>query len=383
VQTVLDDLASRTDALGAAAIDALLRGEPSRALDRAEARTLDEAAAAVAFRCTYDHFAPRVDPTTWPDASLVRRFAFILGRVPGLTRRLADGRVHQVTPAQELYDVLTRVIVHLSRKGALTDTEVRQIAPDADPSWIQAQLDYSKAEELFRELVPSDTPPTLSDVLAFLDRPSLARIRSVDELFDAVRIILEERVAARVGDRLDLVLEGPRPRESALQAYVALELEHGLELIDPELAKAVREPKESRGNRPDFVVIAPGTNDGSRVFEVPVEVKWSHDPRCASDLVGALGRRYLADQRRTHGLYVVGFTGLERNTRMDELRTALGRERDQFHEERPDIRIEIVLLDLRRGSPTRTARLTKDRSSKTAAPRKAPRRARARPRRQS
>jgi hypothetical protein len=94
-------------------------------------------------------------------------------------------------------------------------------------------------------------------------------------------------------------------RESKLQVFIKEKLVASLRNVSPPVeVKLIREPNESVGE-PDFLVIA----KVSRGFlAVPIEVKWSdNDP--VGGLEEQLGTRYLGNARRTHGVFVVGWTG--------------------------------------------------------------------------
>jgi hypothetical protein len=146
------------------------------------------------------------------------------------------------------------------------------------------------------------------------------RLRSVADLYELVKRGLETRVALDTPNYVELLRgvdsEGSNrkwPHERSLQAYVHLRIREILALSEQHRADIIhREVHEAAGaDRPDFVLVrVQAVTDPSVSLELPIEVKWSHNSKeCVSALTEQLGRRYVVEKNRTHGLYVVGFTG--------------------------------------------------------------------------
>ncbi len=112
----------------------------------------------------------------------------------------------------------------------------------------------------------------------------------------------------------------------------------------------VREPKEGHRDEPDFVLVPLADEGGGQPSDrkLPLEVKWSHNKECIPSLKSQLGQRYLLDQGLTHGLYVVGYSGVPPNDDLEVLRHKLASARDELVATHPHLRIGIVVLPLAR-----------------------------------
>jgi hypothetical protein len=105
---------------------------------------------------------------------------------------------------------------------------------------------------------------------------------------------------------------------------------------------------EGHGDKPDLVA-AIGNE------RVVIEIKWSHDRRCGQDL-SKLARHYLVDQHRSHGLYVVGFTGRGSKPNEAALADKLSARAVELEQEHVGTRIAVVVLPFMRPPPARKRR---------------------------
>jgi hypothetical protein len=185
-------------------------------------------------------------------------------------------------------------------------------------------------------------PPAVQEVADALDMSRALRFRGLDDFADGLLDCIDE-IAKGSKDAVDLFDAKGSPHEKQLQAYVKTRLEDLKSRLMPnQIGVGIfREPKEGR-EEPDFVAF--GAGFGSLC--IPIEVKWSHNASCVADLKAQLGERYLLRSHRTHGAYLVGFSGLRRNTDRVELEHRLRAEAADFSQQHPHLKIDVRVLDV-------------------------------------
>jgi hypothetical protein len=287
-----------------------------------------------------------------------------------------EHRIQTVTAESELRRVRDDVIYRLFANG---------VRDGWDAMWGLAAVDSALAERMRgyearaeAQVVLGGLPPvtgegsevSVDEAVRILNSPEYRLIRSEDDLLAAILEVLtvvEHEVPADLA-----LLYGPpargRERESrkerrhleedALQAYVRRRL---LDLLPhrvrtPRVSaapiEALREDQGRYRRRVDLRVLAP-TADGTRLATVIIEVKWSDNPETAGGLVDQLGRKYLLGEQKTHGIYLVGWTGewaraeSGRDVDRANLEDFLRKQRDQFvQSEGIELTIETVVVGL-------------------------------------
>ncbi len=160
----------------------------------------------------------------------------------------------------------------------------------------------------------------LPEAIRLLDQADYRLVRNADDLLEAVCEVLrlvEQDVAADLP-----MLYGPPARkeggtrehleEDALQAYLRRRLTDLLpaRVLAPQVkaVEVVREDEVRYRRRLDLRVTAPchGTQNQATLI---IEVKWSCNHEVETSLTEQLGRKYLLGERRTHGIYLVGWCG--------------------------------------------------------------------------
>ncbi len=158
-------------------------------------------------------------------------------------------------------------------------------------------------------------------------------VRTEVDLWRVVSEILRDAVQPTIGHDVDLLYDSPRraerirgareprPNESKLQAYIRRRLED----LFPRYCDSVsfeplyvREPQEQYRHRTDLLVLAPLPT--GRTGLVAIEIKWSHDGRRDRSLMDQLVKKYLAAERRSYGVYLVGWSGKPGPARWEEMK---------------------------------------------------------------
>ena len=202
----------------------------------------------------------------------------------------------------------------LLNRGGTEDPALRQLA-DAEPA-IARWLRHLKAEHKASAVVAGATQaslPSLRDVLRILEDADYRLIRSPDDLLTVLVEALRERVAVNAGHHVEMLYISAKKHldETALQAYVACRL---TDLLPGKVLH--RETKINRRKRTDIQVESPAFDHS--LPSVIIEVKWSDNPTMQSGLAEQLGRGYLLDEGKTHGIYLVGWCGTVRWKGMKE-----------------------------------------------------------------
>lgn len=356
------DGALRTDAVAT-----LLLFDQSAALDLAEPSIVGLKTAADALRALFDRTElPPTDLDRFPTADLLR-IACILARHVTFTDPRPRGQAYSPNDEMHLYELRVSVLERLGQRPDFTGLE-QLLACIADPSakegvrrWMLILRDSTSIRQILAPLGASeDVPPSASRVLDALDGARAVWLRSVADLYDLIKRGLEQRAAVDTPDYIELLrgvntigTEREWPHERSLQAYLHLRIREILAYSAQHRADVMhREVQEAAGNdRPDFVLVSVKTVvDPSNTFELPIEVKWSHHKDCVASLTEQLGRRYVVEKKRTHGLYVVGFTGHgTKHSNAAALAAALDARRTSFEAEH-GVRIATVLIPCVRSS---------------------------------
>lgn len=296
-----------------------------------------------AYPCTEDE---KSDDSPWGgDLSYLRdTVVMTLVQGPETEYGAAKDRLAAIDP-----NVRQIVAAHRASHAAALEIAVAQPAAAADP-----------------------TAVPLSAARHLLDRRDFRLIRSADDLLDAVLFALVE-VQQEVGHDLPLLYGSPAAakrtkvakkgkserthlQEDALQAYLRRRLKDVFcriaERVDVQLA---REEEGAYRRRLDLKVTAPCLGTQQQAVVV-VEIKWSDNPETRSSLVEQLGEDYLLHEGRTHGVFLVGWSGWwhpgnrqRRSADVTSLKEFLRDQRDSFcaaGEPGEHIRIEPFILDL-------------------------------------
>jgi hypothetical protein len=180
---------------------------------------------------------------------------------------------------------------------------------DVYASWLSSS---EISENIEAALASPPRPWPTADEVASILHGTLALIHNVGDL----ALLVAEILRAPWDPTLSTLLyDGPKHRpERHLQVLLREKLIEGLRNVKPPVdALPIREPSERASDEPDFVVFT--TNRPQRL-EVPIEAKWS-DNEPAAGLDKQLGDRYLGNAGRTHGIFVVGWTGTPRVEHLD------------------------------------------------------------------
>lgn len=181
---------------------------------------------------------------------------------------------------------------------------------DVYRAWLERLQARGRVEEA---LVSTSWPPPSADDVARILHGALALVHEPSDLAALVAEILEQvewdTATIKLVYKDDEVTHRP---ESSLQVLLRDALTAGLKDVRPS-AGVIREPSERGTDEPDFVVM---TTNHVPVLEVPIEVKWS-DNKPREGLEDQLGERYLGGAARTHGVFVVGWTGKPRGDHLD------------------------------------------------------------------
>lgn len=219
---------------------------------------------------------------------------------------------------QEIRDVLVgRLFRHAEHDpaAAAARDEITRIS-EYYATWAAGSAQYAALADKFasiRDLLAARTrpAPSVEEVVGVL-RGTGAIVERARDLAEHLRWRL--RRAFDQMDQSDFIHlyydrsdagEYPPRYEEHLQQFVLRELKTVGERSLPGLS-VHREPSENATNEPDFIARVTG-------HEVPIEVKWSHNSDLRGGLIDQLARRYLREapgtNRRTHGLYLVGWSG--------------------------------------------------------------------------
>lgn len=224
--------------------------------------------------------------------------------------------------------------VLVERASTSSDAEAAVARISAFDSWFLQWVARAKAtaalESVIRSITPVPAVPTVEDVVRVLDEHSYRPIRTETDLWRLVAEILRNAVQPSIGNDVDLLYDlssaratrgrsrggrsnesaPPRANEGKLQAYISRRLDD----LFPRYWGSVelrplnmREPQGQFRRRCDILVVA--ALGGPTPATVAVEIKWSHDRRCGTSLTEQLVNKYLLQEGRSHGVYLVGWSG--------------------------------------------------------------------------
>lgn len=297
--------------------------------------------------------------TRWPAEAVAQLTEHLWSiELPERPEEASDGLV---TPEDRLRELRDQVLRIAATRRAVEEDELIAMLPRETRArrapWLRSLYRDGRVRALLAQLEPiRGTRWPVSEVVEHLDGPLLAP-RSLVDLHELVLHLLTTDIARTVAKHRSLFLHPRRkkaeagaktawPHERVLQEYLLMRLDDLLSVPMEGRLTIPREPEEAFGDEPDLLLLA--LDGGAR--ELVVEVKWSHNDEVVQSLTEQLGQRYLLEQGRTHGIYVVGFTGRGYAVRKvaTQLEAALTEARDAFQAEHPELRIDVVLLRLAR-----------------------------------
>lgn len=351
-----DDEALRWTALGV-----WLSEQPEAACDEVLKQATDERSARAIFAVSSRHL--RRDSARWPLRAVGPLAVVLAQHIPRTDQDQPDGLV---TPEQHIA-MLRDSLVSRLLAAATSDVALRPFADEIAcipgyEDWVKYSGARSSIDHAIAALRhPAPTPAQVAEVL----RGKLAIVRDARDLAQWIHACLSVN-----RDQTDAVLlyrekcdckctcgacsqhhvsDGRRkPRnESYVQALIRKELEASLARLG--LPRAVlpqvwREPVEGQRDEPDFVVtVGP--------IQVPIEIKWSKNSEIIEGLSDQLGRRYLQEKGRAHGVYFVAWCGWSTRAgeTRDELRSRLLAEAERLR----GVTLHVVVADLRHPSERR------------------------------
>jgi hypothetical protein len=281
----------------------------------------------------------------WPSGALAELGTILYKEFPPTPNEHTSGFVSRTDEARWARNAVTDVL--LGRGDAAKDA-LRSLA-DAVPT-VQAWVEYQQAQRAASSILDTTQERQafpLSEVLRVLTESDYRLIRTDADLFNVLVETLTERIAKNTGEHVEMLYDRQHRhlREDALQAYVACRLK---DLLPGKVLH--RETKITRRQRTDILVEAPTA--GGAIASAVIEAKWSDNRSLKDSVVRQLGRRYLLDEGKTHGIFLVGWSGSIRwsglrDRRPDGLLKALDAQASRFQRRHSGVRIRAVHLDLR------------------------------------
>ena len=311
VRALLDDLAQSTDdAIRREAIAAWFYRWPEESVEQA-LKAIERVEDAAAILSPYASWAPRHESRSkrrdMPAQVAGRIVSRLLSLVP-VTSRFVGGRVGPIPDVDALAEWRDRLVqwcIEHRAEPELADAiaEIRRREPYA--GWLSTS---ERDQRIGLALEAPPRPWPAPSQVAKIIEGTLALVRDAADL----ALLVAEIIALPWDPSLSTLLyeqsgsEGPRHgREDRLQVLLKSKLEEGLRKVQPPVqTKLVREPNERTSDEPDFVVFTI-----SPPLEVPIEVKWADNTGLIAGIRDQLGERYLREAGRTHGVFVVGWTG--------------------------------------------------------------------------
>lgn len=276
-----------------------------------------------------------------------------------------------ITPESELRELRANIPCILFTRGPGCDrTALERLVNEY--GYLGNWFAHAKAEEAAHGEIGRISPPAteeggmtaslpLDSILALLDNADYRVVRHNDDLVDVVEELLR-RIGGDVANHIELMYhmdkQGKRQpqNESAVQAYVHCRLSDmlpGRVLDDGTKVSIHREPQGRLRQRTDVEIVAPLVSGGLGVLVI--EVKWSHNRDVSSSLMEQLGTEYLLKSKRTHGIYLVGWSGELKWDRSRprgavmtaaKLREMLSSQAKTFCREHPSTVIRPIVFDL-------------------------------------
>ncbi len=237
--------------------------------------------------------------------------------------------------AREARDRLVAVLIQRAVDSPEADQAVARISA-LEPSfarWATTVRASAALNMVMEQMAPAADVPPVEEVVRVLDERTHRPVRTEVDLWRVVSEILRDAVQSTIGHDVDLLYDSPRraerirgareprPNEGKLQAYIRRRLED----LFPRYCDSVsfeplyvREPQEQYRHRTDLLVLAPLPT--GRTGVVAIEIKWSHDGRRDRSLMDQLVKKYLAAERRSYGVYLVGWSGKPGPARWEEMK---------------------------------------------------------------
>lgn len=297
----------------------------------------------------------------WPSDALGELGIILYKEFPFTTgeHNLTSGGVSRLDEARWARDRMPSIL--LSRGQAAHDSLQR--LGDAVPS-VKKWLNQKQAEQAASRILHTSLEQTaieLPDVLRILSDANYRLIRSDVDLLTVLFETLTEQIGTTVGNHLYMLYAKPTPKKKSKEKKAKKQREH---LIEDALQSYVtcrlgdllpgkilhKETEVKRRGRTDILVESPTL--GGPITAVVIEVKWSDNPLTKGGLVEQLGKRYLLEEKKNCGIYLVGrcdgirWPGLKDRT-VAGLLKALKKQAKEFGRRHVGINIQPVVLDLR------------------------------------
>lgn len=310
---------------------------------------------------------------SWPAERLTKLAKMLVQSFPPASVPVDSGWVQ---PKDELIWLREKVLETLLYRGRGGDENGFLSLVDLDAS-LRARYDAARARKEAAAAIATPAPADssllpVSQVVELLDNADYRVVRSNDDLLEAILETLR-RINDDIGDDLAMLYGKPRRErsrgrhmparkrtkrehlnEDALQAYVKRRLSDllpGRVLDSGAKVEFLREDQIRYRRRLDLRVLAPCL-DGTQSCVI-IEIKWSDNRKIGDSLVDQLGKQYVLGEHRTHGVYLVGWSGscswtqAGKRVSRQKLPRALERQAKRFCQKRRDrgIRIEPFVLD--------------------------------------
>lgn len=300
-----------------------------------------------------------------------------LGRMLNQSFPHADApeeRCKWVTPESELRELRASIPQILFERGPGDDrAALERLVAEFD--YLQGWFAHAKADEAAHGEIARISPPVpgtnatagglpIQEVLRLLDNADYRVIRNDNDLMEVIEDLLG-KISQGVGEHVELLYytdekNGRHPQhESAIQSYVHCRLRDlipGRVLDDGTKVSIHREPQGRLRQRTDIEIVAPLVRGG--LGTLIIEAKWSHNDDISVSQTGQLGTEYLLKSCKTHGIYLVGWSGkLGRWRRTSgprptnpitatSLEKTLSTQAADFCREHPEIVIRPIVFDL-------------------------------------
>ena len=280
-----------------------------------------------------------------------------------------------VTSGRELKELRASIPRLLFQRGPGADRQsLEELVDEFD--FLRNWFEYAKADEAAHgELArvsaavpgaaPLSGPLPVQSILDLLDNADYRVVRNSNDLVEVVEDLLQ-KIDGQIGEHVEMLYcgvntkKGPQPQhESALQSYVHCRLSDLLprRILDEGTKVSMhREPQGHFRKRTDIEIVAPLVHGG--LGTLVIEVKWSHNNDIAISQIDQLGTDYLLKAGKTHGIYLVGWTGrlgrwpktsgprLKTPVTAPSLCAALAAQASAFCQNHPGIHVRPLVFDL-------------------------------------
>jgi hypothetical protein len=298
-----------------------------------------------------------------------------------------------VGPDDSARDARDRLVAELIRRSVTSadaSSAVERISA-LEPSfarWAATIRASAALESVLEQMAPGPNMPTVEEVVRVLDERTHRPVRTEVDLWRVISEILSNAVQSTIGHDVDLLYDSPsrrtkevrgtrkpRPNEGKLQAYIRRRLEDLFPRYCDSISFEplyVREPQEQYRHRTDLLVLAPLPT--GKTGAVAIEIKWSHDHRCGRSLMDQLVKKYLAAERRSYGVYLVGWSGTPGRARWEELKRVHARQSRLASSRHAGMRVASAHLTCPWGEEAPDDSRAARRARRTTGPRRAGRR---------